>query len=105
MCGPEELPREQIDCGKGNGDINLGQEQVGPVRNAGKLKKASNHPWQERGMQVVGQHPFLPPGKVHHAVTVEFVPGQSRQKGPHHHMDDEEKHEQPVRLLILDAVA
>ena len=42
---------------------------------------------------------------MHHAVTVELVPGQSRQKGPHHHMDDEKKHEQPIRLPIFDAVA
>jgi len=55
-------------------------------------------------MQVVGQHPFLSPGKMHHAVTVELVPGQPRQKGPHHHMDDEKKYKQPIRLLIFDTV-
>ncbi len=32
------------------------------------------------------------------------VPGQSRQKGPHRHMDDQEKREQLIRLLIFDTV-
>ena len=56
-------------------------------------------------MQVVGQHPFLSPGKMHHAVGVELVPGQAGEQCPHHEMNREEQAEKKPSLPVANTVS